>query len=169
MQEALRAGEVEVALLYDLGLADDLASIPLIDLTPYVLLPEGHPLAGKQHLTPQDLADQPMVLLSAPPSDEYFPGLLRDAGVEPRIAYRSSSFEMVRGLVGHGLGYALLATSPAAAMTYDGRALVTRPLETGPRPGRPSRIVLAMRRGVPLSPAAEKLVWLCLDHFAVDD
>mgnify|MGYP000187856063 FL=1 len=35
---------------------------------------------------------------------------------------------MVRGMVGHGLGYSLLATKPASGMTYDGKALVARPL-----------------------------------------
>jgi hypothetical protein len=35
---------------------------------------------------------------------------------------------MVRGLVGHGLGYSLLATKPANNISYDGRALVTRSL-----------------------------------------
>lgn len=163
--EALRAGEVEAALLYDLNLPKDLATLPLLDLLPYVLLPEGHALAAHTQINPADLADLPMVLLNAPPSSDYFPQLLRDAGVEPRIAHRSTSFETVRGLVGAGLGYALLATQPASALTYDGHALITRPLAT---PARPSRVVLATRRGAPLSPAAERLVWFCRDHFATD-
>jgi DNA-binding transcriptional LysR family regulator len=55
------------------------------------------------------------------------------------------------GLVGHGLGYSLLATKPANNMSYDGRALVTRPLASA---AAASRLVLATRSGVPLSPAA---------------
>ncbi len=163
--EALRAGEVELALLYDLDLTDDLATLPLMDLLPYVLLPEGHPLAAKTTIDPADLADLPMVLLNAPPSADYFPRLLRDAGVEPRIAYRSSSLETVRGLVGQGLGYALLATRPAGDRSYDGHTLMARPLSIN---ARPSRVVLATRRNVALSPAAERLVWFCRDHFATD-
>ncbi len=165
VMEALRAGEVEAALLYDLGLPEDLATLPLMDLLPYVLLPAGHALAARDQVAPADLATLPMVLLNAPPSADYFPRLLRDAGVEPRIAFRSSSFETVRGLVGQGLGYALLATRPAGDVTYDGHALVARPLAA---PARPSRVVLATRKGQPLSPAAERLVWFCRDHFATD-
>lgn len=166
VQEALRAGEVEVALLYDLNLPDDLQLIPLVDLHPYVLLAASHPLAAKAQLVPQDLAGMPMVLLNAPPSSDYFPAILRDAGVEPQIAYRSSNFEMVRGLVGQGLGYALLATRPASVTSYDGRALVMRPLISA---AKPSRVVLARRRGIAVSAAAEKLIWLCRDYFSLDD
>ncbi len=163
--ESLRAGEVEVALLYDLGLTDDLDCIPLMDLAPYVLLGAGHPLAGKPRLAAADLAGHPMILLSAPPSGDYFVSLLRDAGVEPQVALRSSSVEMVRGLVGQGLGYAILATLPASDVSYDGRALVTRPLDTETPP---SRIVLARRRGVALSAAAERFTFLTQAHFATD-
>ena len=47
--------------------------------------------------------------------------------------------------------YSLLATKPANNMSYDGRALVTRPLASA---AAASRLVLATRAGVPLSPAA---------------
>ncbi len=106
-----------------------------------------------------------MVLLNAPPSRDYFQSIMTDAGVEPNVAFRTTNFEMVRGMVGHGLGYALLATKPASGMTYDGRALITRPLlsDTGP-----SRVVLAYRRGAQLSKPAEEFAWLCRDFFGID-
>ncbi|NUB45768.1 flavin reductase [Fertoebacter nigrum] len=165
VQESLLAGESDLALLYDLGLSPDLETIPLIDLPPYVLLAEPHPLATRAEITPEDLRDLPMILLNAPPSRYYFPGILRAAGVEPRIAHRSASFEMVRGLVAQGLGYALLATRPATMHSYDGRPLVMRPLACD---APPSRIVLAQRRGTTPSPMAEHFLWFCRDHFALD-
>ncbi|MDH5530239.1 MAG: LysR substrate-binding domain-containing protein [Paracoccaceae bacterium] len=165
VQESLSAGEVELAFLYDIGLGDDFVTEPLTHLTPYVLLADGHPLAAKTALAPSDLADQPMILLNAPPSRDYFTGILTAAGVTPNIAFKSSSFEMVRGMVGHGLGYSLLATKPASSMTYDGKALITRPLvgET-----EPSRVVLAMRKGTKPSPTAERFMWFCRDFFCLD-
>lgn len=158
VQESLLAGETELALLYDLDLSDDLETELVSELAPYVLLAQGHPLAAKAELAPADLADQPMVLLNAPPSRDYFQGILRKAGIEPCVAYRSSSFEMVRGMVAHGLGYALLGTKPAAAMSYDGRALVTRPLIAV---AEPSRVVIARRKAVQLSRVAEEFSRLC--------
>ncbi len=142
--EALHAGEIELALLYDLGLDTGIARERLAALPPHVLLPNGHPLAAEGALALARLANEPLILLDAPPSGEYFLSLFASAGVAPTIRARCQSFEMVRGLVGHGLGYSLLATKPASGMTYDGRALTTRPLQ-GAFP--PSHIAVAWRDG----------------------
>jgi len=165
VQESLLAGESEVGLLYDIDLSTEIQHETLTEMHPYVLLAEGHELASRPELTPQDLAGQPMVLLNAPPSRDYFLSILTDAGVTPQVGFRSTNFEMVRGMVGHGLGYALLATKPASGMTYDGRALVTRPLRSG---AGASRVVLAYRRGAVLSKPAEEFAWLCRDFFGID-
>jgi DNA-binding transcriptional LysR family regulator len=84
--------------------------------------------------------------------------LFRDRGLEPQIGYRSRSLEMVRGFVGHGLGYSLLATKPANNMTYDGRALVARPLST---PVTNSRLVLATLGGRSMSAMATEFAEHC--------
>ncbi len=161
--ESLQAGKTELGLLFDLHLPEDLAVIPLTQLTPYVLLAEGHPLAKKQALTPAELVEYPMVLLDDPP---YFTEFLENAGLTPKIAHRSSSFEMVRGMVGHGLGYTLLATKPASPMTYDGRALVSRRLIAE---AEPSRVVLIWRKSTKLSKSAEQFLSICREFFGVSD
>lgn len=164
--ECLQAGEIDLALLYDLDLPDTLDRTALTQLTAYVLLGEGHPLAAKSELTPADLAPHPMILLDAPPSRNYFSAILEQAGITPNIAHRSSNFEMVRGLVGHGLGYTLLATKPAASVTYDGRALISRRLICD---AAPSQVVLARRRGVTYSRPAEQFMWLCHEFFGIEE
>jgi flavin reductase (DIM6/NTAB) family NADH-FMN oxidoreductase RutF len=165
VQESLLSGETEVGLLYDIDLSDELQRETLTELHPYVLMAEGHELTAKAELTPEDLAGHPMVLLNAPPSREYFLSILTDAGIEPLVAFRSASFEMVRGMVGHGLGYALLATKPASGITYDGRALATRPLQSATGA---SRVVMTYRRGARLSKPAEEFAWLCREFFGND-
>jgi flavin reductase (DIM6/NTAB) family NADH-FMN oxidoreductase RutF len=160
--ECLQAGEIDLALIYDLELPDDLRRSPLTRLAPYVLLPKGHPLADKKDLIPADLAPYPMILLDAPPSSTYFISILEQAGARPNIAHRSTNFEMVRGMVGQGLGYTLLATRPATLMTYDGNALVTRPLISD---AAASQVVLARRRGASDSAPAERFAKLCQDFF----
>lgn len=164
VQASLMSGETELALLYDIGLPEAVARETLTELHPYVLLADGHPLSEKPELAPQDLAGEPMVLLDSPPSRDYFLSLMRQAGVEPRVAYRSASVEMVRGMVGHGLGFTLLATKPAAAMAYDGRALISRPLHSE---AEAARVVLAYRRGATLSPPAAAFARLCRDFFGI--
>jgi flavin reductase (DIM6/NTAB) family NADH-FMN oxidoreductase RutF/DNA-binding transcriptional LysR family regulator len=158
----LRRNEIELALLYDFDLGDDVQVERLVDLVPYVLLPDGHPLAEFPALSLESLAQEPLVLLDIDPSRNYFLSLFRDRGLEPRVAYRSSSIEMVRGLVGHGLGYGLLATKPANNMSYDGRALVARPLTITVKN---SRLVLATLAARSLSAAALEFVAHCRAFF----
>jgi DNA-binding transcriptional LysR family regulator len=138
--EALKGGTCDIALTYGFQLDPAFETEPLTEMPAYVLLPEGHRLTHSHHVAITDLADEPMILLDLPMSRDYFLGLFEAAGVAPRIALRSSSFETVRGLVGQGLGFALLGTKPANAMTYDGMALASRPLAGG---SPASEIVLA--------------------------
>lgn len=162
LRESLLTAEAEIALLYDIDLDDGFERIVLDELMPYVLLHDGHRLACQSEIAPHELAEEPMVLLDAPPSAEYFLGVMRAAGVEPLVSYRSASFEMVRGMVGHGLGYALLTTKPAADMTYDGVKLVARPLIGNHASGR---IAVVWRKGHDLSIQAQRFLAHCLEAF----
>ena len=88
------------------------------------------------------MAKESLVLLDVSPSRDYFTKLFSDIGLVPKVAFRSPSFEMVRGMVGQGLGYSLLVSKPANNLTYDGYSLVTRPIQDSVMPGR---IVLVHR------------------------
>lgn len=160
--QALQTGECDVALMYDIGLGAEFQTQPVSALTPYVLLAGDHPLAHHARLTPDMLDGLPMVLLDSDPSREFFPGLLTEAGVTPTIAQRAPSLEMVRGMVAHGLGYALLATKPASAMSYDGLSVTARPLDGVTGAGR---VVLAWSSDAPLQGAAAEFAALCRDTF----
>jgi hypothetical protein len=123
IMEALRSKEIEIALLYDFDLGEDVVVDRLGGVSPYVLLPEGHPLTELAAVPLADLAGEPLILLDAPPSGDYFLSIFEQQKLNPNIRLRLRSFEMVRGMVGHGLGYSLVATKPASNMTYDGRSL----------------------------------------------
>src|SRR5580692_1647169 len=155
---SLRRSDTEIALLYDFGLSEELQVECLAELTPYVLLAEGHPLAAASTIELADLTAESLILLDIDPSRNYILSLFRDGGLEPQIGYRSRSLEMVRGLGGHGLGYSLLAAKPANNMTYDGRALVARPLAGTVQN---SRLVLATLRGRPMSAMAQEFAEHC--------
>jgi DNA-binding transcriptional LysR family regulator len=162
---SLRRNDMEVALLHDFGLDQDLKVMPLADLSPYVLLPEGHPLANQPSVELQELATEPLVLLDLEPSRAYFVSLFVDRGLTPVIGYKTRSLEMVRGLVGHGLGYSILATKPANNMSYDGRALVARPLADSVKSSRLMLVTLASRE---LSPLAREFIAHCRSYFGVN-
>ena len=164
--EGLKAGDIEMGLVYDFDLGPELVAERLDALHPYVLLAENHPLAAKPALSLAELAGEPMILLDAPPSGDYFLSLFRDKNLTPNIRMRSMTIEMVRGLVGCGLGYSILATKPAASMSYDGHALTTRPLidET-----RPSHLALVTRAGAVQSEAAVAFAAACRGLFKPSD
>ncbi len=129
LMRMLARGALDVALLYDLGLARGGVRLePVVDLAPYALLPWGHPLAASTSLRLSDLAREPLVLINLPHSREYFLSLFRSAGVTPRIVCESNSLETVRGLVANGMGVSLLTTRPLSDRSHDGKRVVCRRL-----------------------------------------
>ena len=124
----LRNGRFDLALLYKLDLPDDLKVTELASVTPYVLLNASHRLARQKRVSLHDLSDDPLVLLDVLPSRTYFTRLLESNGIQPKVSFVSPSLELVRGLVGQGLGYSLLITRPFGDHAYDGEALAIRPI-----------------------------------------
>lgn len=124
----LERGALDMALLYDLGLARNVRLEPVADLHPYALLPWGHALTRQPRLRLAELAREPLILIGLPHSRDYFLSLFRTAGVTPRIIHESPSMEMVRTLVANGLGVSLLTTRPIRDTSYDGKRIVCRAL-----------------------------------------
>jgi DNA-binding transcriptional LysR family regulator len=124
----LHSGRFDLVLLYRLDMPGDVKVIELARLKPYVLLNAKHELTRKKKISLHDLADEPFILLDVLPSRTYFTRILESAGITPKISFSSPSLELVRGLVGQGLGYSLLITRPHGDAAYDGEQLATRPI-----------------------------------------
>jgi DNA-binding transcriptional LysR family regulator len=133
IDQALREGHCELALTYDLDLAPGIEFEAIYPAVPYALLSPSHALAGEDRIALRGLVDEPMVLLDVPPSAAYLVSVFHAEGLDPRVRYRTSSYELVRSLVARGLGYALLISRPVGDMSYEGRPLVARPLAGRPR------------------------------------
>ncbi len=149
----LRAGELSVAVTYDLMLDDDIAFESLVALPPHAVLAEDHALAGRAELSLAELADEELVLLDLPHSRDYFRALFSEQGLDPRVGHRSAQPEVIRTMVANGYGYTLVNARPRIDRALDGRRLVTVPLAGDPRvmllgvatlaAGRPTRAVAA--------------------------
>lgn len=155
----LLAGELDLALVYDFGLPDGLQRTALASTEPTVALPAGHRLAAKEKIALAELVDEPMVLLDVPPSREHTDMLFAAAGLTPWIRYRTSDFEVTRSMVARGMGYAVLVQRPAGNLSYEGRALVTRPIHPVVRK---VRISLVRAEAVHPSQAAQAMHDLAL-------
>jgi flavin reductase (DIM6/NTAB) family NADH-FMN oxidoreductase RutF/DNA-binding transcriptional LysR family regulator len=162
LMNQLRQNELDIAIVYDIGLPQDLEVERLGEIESYALLPEAHPLAAMPTVSLSELSEEPMILLETPPSGDYFLSLFAQHGLKPNIFMRTGSFEMVRGMVGNGLGYGLLGTKPASNMSYDGKALVTKPL-TEKTPS--SHIALLYRKTPTLGKAAQLFADECRRYF----
>jgi DNA-binding transcriptional LysR family regulator len=124
LERALLDGTCEIALMYDVGLHVPLEKEPLYSTVPYALFAPEHPLAGRQSVTLAELAGFDFVALDVQPVHEHQLGLFAYAGVEPRIRYRTSSYELLRSLVARNLGFTLLISRPYGDVSYEGRPLV---------------------------------------------
>ena len=132
--DGLRMARRDVALTYDLNIPPDLAFQPLLPLAPYALFPEGHALANRATVSPQDLAPYPMVLLDLPHSADYFLSFFSDAGVTPHIAERTRDLGVMRAMVANGFGYSIANIWLGSDLVPDGKKLVFVPLVAGLRP-----------------------------------
>ncbi|MGY8840112.1 MAG: LysR family transcriptional regulator [Pseudomonadales bacterium] len=146
LNEGLHTGQFDLAFMYTLALGPDLAAEVLAEPMPHILLDPNHELAHQDSISLTELVDLPMVLLDVAPSRDYFTSLFRNQGLEPWIRYRSPSFETVRGLVGHGMGYSVLVTQPMANVDYNGNTLCLRPIKEEVEPGYISMTWLEAKR-----------------------
>lgn len=125
----LLSGRSEIALSYRMAIPDEVRGELLAELPPFVVLPTSHRLAGRASLDLAELADEPFVLLDLPHSRDYFMSVFRRAGTAPRIAFRSKSYELTRGLVGHGRGYTITNILPRTMLTSDGMPVAAVAIE----------------------------------------
>ncbi|MBZ9657473.1 LysR family transcriptional regulator [Mesorhizobium sp. ESP-6-4] len=132
--EMLQRGEIDAALTYDLELSQDMTFEPLMQLPAYVMLPAAHRLAGRAGITPEELVDEPMVLLDLPYSREYFLSAFQPKGLRPKIAERTGDIAVMRSMVANGFGYGIANMRPLNTMSPDGKLLVFVPLLGDLRP-----------------------------------
>jgi DNA-binding transcriptional LysR family regulator len=125
---ALRSGEIDVALLRP-PIADlTLTVLPLRRDRLVVAVPDDHPLSALRRVAVSDLADTDLIVHSADRRSVMYDvvlGLLRDAGVEPRIRHEVGETSTLVTLVAGGLGAAVVP-EPVSVLALDG--VTFRPL-----------------------------------------
>ncbi len=131
--DRLQSAELDICLTYDLGIPGNLQFVSLVELPTYVMLAPSHPLAGHAGISPEQLTEEPMVLLDLPISNEYFLSTFRIAGLKPLIAERSQDLALVRSMVANGYGYSLVNIRTRGDISPDGKPLKYVPLLGGLR------------------------------------
>jgi DNA-binding transcriptional LysR family regulator len=153
----LRAGELDLALLFDLEgeteLGEGTTRVELLKDPMYLALPRAHRLAGKKRLRLEDLKDEAWVQTSsASPCARHVVRSCHEAGFEPRVSFESDDYQTVQGLVAAGVGVALI---PELALSVVREEITIRTLSPAP----PVRQVLAAApAGARLVPAAPAML-----------
>ncbi|WP_115932451.1 LysR family transcriptional regulator [Citricoccus nitrophenolicus] len=128
LQEEMRAGRFDLALVYSLQVGADLSMTPLREVRLHAVLPAGHPAAQRESVDWGQIAAEPAILLDGPPAVERITAQAHRLGLELNIRWTLSSMETIRSLVARGLGYSLTNAPPASATTVDGLEVVYKPL-----------------------------------------
>lgn len=151
-QLGLTSGQFDVIVCLDEGPTARVDYQTLIDVFAYVLVPEDDPLATRRAVSISDLEGRDLVLLDLPGVSEYYRRALEAAGVDPNVVATATTLEMVRSLVGAGVGCSLLHMRPATDLTYAGDRVVAVPIRprieslrivVGQLSGKPRRVVQA--------------------------
>ncbi|MCA3554491.1 MAG: hypothetical protein IOC69_02790 [Aestuariivirga sp.] len=127
-----------------------------------MLLPGQHRLTRLKHVPLIALREEPFVLLDIAPSRTCFTRILENAGIVPNVAFSSPSLEVVRGLVGQGLGYSILVTRPFDDHSYAGEELAARPIADAVERGV---IALAALRQIRKTRLVSAFEAHCVDYF----
>jgi DNA-binding transcriptional LysR family regulator len=162
MVPRLRAGELDLALLFEFEgeqpLLADVARSPLLEDPMYLALPREHPLAQKTRLRLSELQGEEWVQTSSSsPCARHVVRCCHAAGFEPSVSFESDDYQTVQGLVGAGVGVALIPQLALSTVRPDIRIRALHPHS-------PVRTILAATaRGAGLAPATATMLELLRD------
>lgn len=157
LEHLLIGGELDVAVLVTSNLRDRTAlMIETLEVSPFRLwLPLGHPLSSAEEIAPDDVASEPLIILSVDEIEESTGRLLAALDARPNVAFRTRSVEAVRSLVATGAGVALLPDLVYRPWSLEGDRIEIRDV-SGHLPA--VQVGLAWRRGAPLSEIGREFV-----------
>jgi len=155
----LRAGEIDLALLFEFGDgagAGELTRVELLEDPLYLALPREHALAERRKLRLEDLRDEAWIQTSsASPCARHVVRSCHAAGFEPRVSFESDDYQTVQGLVAAGVGVALIPELALFGRPPTRDDIAIRALS--PRP--PARqVIAATPAGARLLPAAPAML-----------
>ncbi len=121
-QRHLLAGDLDLALLHERAAAPDVEAIALLAEPLLLAIPRRHPLAKKRRVAAADLNGEDWVVLAAqrePGAREAFVAACTRAGFTPSLRFVVGDQATALGLVGAGMGCALLPRSASAGARVD--------------------------------------------------
>jgi DNA-binding transcriptional LysR family regulator len=157
LEHLLIGGELDVAVMVISNLRDRMAlQAEILEVSPYRLwLPLGHPLSDAEIIGVNDIAREPLIMLTVDEIEENTGKLLIALGARPHVAFRTRSVEAVRSLVATGAGIALLPDLVYRPWSLEGDRIESRDV-SGSLPV--VQVGMVWRRGSGLPQAARDFI-----------
>lgn len=107
-----------------------------------------HPLMALESVTLADIAGHAYLVATVDEGEQSAMKYWRAAGLEPRIAFRTSSVEALRGLVAHGFGVTILSDMIYRPWSLEGKRIEARPV-AGTIPSMELGLIWQGKRAMP--------------------
>ncbi len=161
LEHLLLNGEIDVAVIIVSNLQDNVAleTVALQTSHYHLWLPSGHRLLRSGPVSLTEMADEGLIVLSVDEVEEVTGRYWRQAGVRPKVAFRTRSVEAVRSLVATGAGVAVLPDLAYRPWSLEGDRIEARGIE---EPLPDLTVGVAWRKGSPLLPVAETFIDLAV-------
>jgi len=152
--EELRRGEADLVVDHIPGIPDDIASMPVATVRPFIVIPRDHKLAKRKRIPLKDLEGDTFI--------SYSPGLvthdlqlaaLARHGMTPTRAISASTADSILGLVESGLGWSLVPSLEERGPR--GKGVTVFPLAS---PKLEFPIVAAWRKDMPENPLLDAVL-----------
>ncbi|KQN86734.1 LysR substrate-binding domain-containing protein [Arthrobacter sp. Leaf69] len=138
---ALEDGTLDTAIVYDIGLPADVERRVIYKTEVMAVLGANDSLAEEDDVDLAALSTKPLIMLNTAPSTEYTQLMFAQRGLKPNVGAIVPQIDLVRAMVGRGLGYSLLMSRPnQIPVSSEGKGLVTRHLR--PRAGQTSVVAV---------------------------
>ncbi len=126
LRQALLDGMCELALMYNQGVGKEFTRRALELIPPHILVPADHPRAAtpRESVSLRDFAEEPLILLDAKHTREYYLEMYNKIGVTPHIRHVVTGYATVRSFVARGHGYSILNQRLENDSTYAGGSVV---------------------------------------------
>ena len=136
IEKAVLDGETDigVVLLSNMERSNRFGKQVLIRSRRQLWVAPSHPLAQLDAPSLKDVATHPYILITVDEGEQSMLRYWRNMGMEPNIAFRTSSMEALRGLVAHGFGVTILSDMVFRPWSLEGKRIEARPiLDTVPQ------------------------------------
>ncbi|MCO8170601.1 LysR family transcriptional regulator [Pseudomonas sp. 21LCFQ02] len=91
-------------------------------------LPSGHPLLQVESVSLADIAGHAYIMATVDEGESSALRYWQAAGLQPKVVFRTSSIEALRGLVAHGFGVSILSDMVYRPWSLEGKKIEVRPV-----------------------------------------